>query len=115
MEIEVHKGLKFGLGWTTQLFTLGNVRVHGTTDIKQHQHYNTVTALWYRLYIQNALLGCFTNRTINIQLFRCTLSGKFTQTAQRHLHLPSTQQLVIIQVTILTLLPDFYRGAFTPW
>ena len=36
MEIEIFQGLEFGFRRTEQLFTLGNMRIHRTTDIEQH-------------------------------------------------------------------------------
>ena len=55
------------------------MRIHRSTHIKQHQHFNSVTTLRNKLNIQNALLCCFANRAVDIQLF----SSALTRNAQR--------------------------------
>ncbi|MNP52164.1 hypothetical protein D3C76_1465370 [compost metagenome] len=96
MEIKVLKCLKLSFSGTKEFLALGNMSIHRTAYIEQHKHFYSISTLRYHLNIKNTLLGCFTDCTVNIQLFSCTLTRKFTQTAQSNLHLTSTKNLVVI-------------------
>jgi len=109
VEIEKFEILELRGRGAEQLFAQLDEGIHRAANIEKQQQFNRIVPFGPHVDIQPALFGGAIDCPVYIQLVRGAFAGEFAQTAQGNLDVAGAQQLAVVEILELALVPDLDR------
>ena len=107
MEIKILEALEFAACRRKHFLADPYVVVHRATNIETKQDLYRIVALRNHPDIQDARVTCcLVDRVLEVQLVRSTLARELAETSERNFDIARTQLHLVVQIAVLTPVPD---------